>query len=120
MAASDPFYNELVNETVIPVIEEFGAEFTIRSPGQYDEATLTTGAESQRTAFGLVATGQIAAAMREAGVEITSTRNLLLVPSANVQPEDEVFVDGKWFPFTNVESIKPADIIVLYILDLTR
>lgn len=121
---SDQFYLDLIEE-INPIIDEFGTTYTIHTPGTYDEATLTTSAPTTRTAVGLVADSQtlnglgLSSPSDAQTLQWTNTRNLLLQASANIQPGESVTVDGKVHELNNAQTIKPANIVVLYILDLS-
>ena len=118
MAESDAFYNELladVNET----LEEFGTEYTVRSPGVYDGTELESTPSTNRKVTGLVSTGnEMHILAGESGW--VSTKTLLLTAGAAPKAGEEVQVDGKWFPLSKLTAIKPADVVVLYMLDVAR
>ncbi len=128
MAASDEFYLELIQE-IIPVIEEFGTAYQVRSvsSGVLNPDTLTAGpAGAPREVLGLVDTAQsqfnlasqIYAVGESSAIKI-GRKSLILLPDANPTTSEEILVDGKWFSLGKVEPIKPADVVVLYMLDVT-
>ena len=126
MAASDAFYQEVLVD-VNAVLDEFGTSYTVRAQGTYDDDELEIVEGATRSVVGLVATqndksalGIIAFPVTETSAGWVGTKNLLLKADAAPQPGEEVQVDGKWYPLSKLVPIKPADIIVLYILDVTR
>lgn len=126
MANSDQFYLDVV-EDVEAVLAEFGKDFQVRDTTSYNPDTLSSGNAEPRWVTGLVADqsnefGALAQSVAGAGSgnEWYMKKGLLLSPSASIQPSEEVHVDGEWHPLSKVTTIKPADIVVLYVLDLTR
>lgn len=120
MAASDAFYNGIVSE-LTSVFSELGASYAIRTIGVYDqdEMDVTTGAS--RGVVGLVADQQTVLQIAgEAGGTWTATKTLILTADAVPLPGEEVQVDGKWFPLSKVVPIKPADVVVIYMLDISK
>jgi hypothetical protein len=120
MATSDAFYNALKIK-VDTILAQFGTTFTIRSPGSYDADELEAVAGSTRSATGVVADqnfkhiiGAIATG------EWIGKRMLILEADAAPQAGEEVQVDSEWYPLSQVNPIKPADVIVVYLLDVTR
>ena len=127
MAASDAFYLATKLE-VDEVLAEFGTTYSVRTPGVYDPATLETSAGATRAIIGLVADQR----------EVSITAGSALVPapessggwiskkvlifSADAQPAagEDVQVDGIWFPLSKSVPIKPADVVVVYMLDIAR
>jgi hypothetical protein len=118
MAASDTFYND-VKSDVDEIIEEFGTTYTVRAQGSYDADTLETSVGSGRTVTGLVADQQF---VRSFGSDSgwTAERTLILTAAAVPLAGEEIQVDGQWFPLSKVMPIKPADVVVVYFLDVTR
>jgi len=120
MAQSDAFYQEIATE-VDGVLVELGTSYSVRGPAVYDETTLTRGKGSSRTVIGLVAEQAVAANMLgDAMSTWTARKSLILQASSLPQPEEEVLVDGNWFSLSEVKPIRPADITVVYMLDVTR
>lgn len=126
MAASDSFYNELLVD-VNATIDEFGTTYSVRLNGSYDSATLTTTPGSSRSVSGIVSNQQVTSAVASILFPVTERssnwigkKTLLLKADSAPQSGEEILVDGNWFPLSKVISIKPADIVVLYILDVTR
>lgn len=128
MAASDDFYLELIEE-IVPIIEEFGTEYQVRPvAGQFDPSTLKAGAPgASRIVKGLVDTAQsqfnlasqIYAVTASAAIKL-GKKSLILLPDANPKTNEEINVDGQWFNLGKVEPVKPADVVVLYMLDITK
>lgn len=128
MANSDAFYIEL-REQVDEILAEFGANFTIRTSGVYDETTLTTSEATTREVVGVVGSNFISssiASMISAYSVATSnttgqtTKSLILTASAAPVDGEEIYVDGKWHSLKEAEKVKPADITVVYVLDLIK
>lgn len=126
MAASDEFYQEILVE-VNAVIDELGTEFNIRGDGAYDSDTLTTGAPTSRSVVGVVVDNTqataIAGSFNVSEAEALSwigKKMLLLKASASPQPKEEIEVDSRWYPLDQVVEIKPADISLLFMLDVSR
>ena len=126
---SDAFYIEIRDDTVIPLLDEFGTTYTVRAQGVYNPDTGSNAPTTTRQVQGVVAdqtmTMGLAASIGNTVQEVGGTtwigrKNLLLSPTANLLPNEEVEVDGKWYPVSVINELKPANIIVLYILDLTR
>lgn len=126
MAASDAFYTEIVAE-VDAVLAELGTTYTVRAAGEYDPSTLEAGDGAGRTVVGLVATQQVINNMGVQSFAVSasaqnwkSAKTLILSASANPQQGEEVLVDGVWFPLNKVVEIKPADVTVVYLLDVAK
>ncbi|QDP52361.1 MAG: hypothetical protein Unbinned4162contig1001_61 [Prokaryotic dsDNA virus sp.] len=123
MANSDAFYNEIVAE-VDAVLLELGKSYDVMGEGVYNNTTLTTTDGPVRPVTGLVADQQtslqIGAISGNTGdYSWLGAKNLLLSPSANPQPDERINVDGVWYELNNIVEIKPADVAVLYILDIS-
>lgn len=124
MAASDDFYNDLlpeVNQTLL----DFGTYYTVRTRSTYDPDTLGTVPGTTRSALGLVADQSTAVQgdSRSSRSEATSRiglKSLLLAADSDPKPEEEVEVDGVWFSLEKIDTVKPAEVVMLYTLDLTR
>lgn len=119
MANSDSFYVELVEEVDI-ILAQFGKRFKVRSPGGYDPGSMTTLAGGEREVVGVVDNSFAMSISEMTGRTWTATRTLLLAASGNIKANEEVEVDGRWFALSKVEKVKPADIVVIYMLDLNR
>lgn len=120
MAASDAFYLEIKAE-VDSVLEELGTSYNVRTPGTYDPDELETVPGVPRAVTGLVADQQtVLAVAGEAGATWVATKTLILAADAAPLPGEEVQVDGKWFPLSKAIPIKPAEIVVVYLLDISR
>lgn len=124
MADSDSFYQEVVLD-VNQVIDDLGTSYTIRGRGTYDPNSLSTGSGSTRSADGLVAERELANALAgksggEENNDWMGKRTLILKANADPKPQEEIQVDGKWYPLNNLKPIKPADVVVVYMLDVSR
>ena len=124
MAASDAFYLEIQAE-VDTVLDELGTSYNVRGNSIYDSDTLETTAGAPRSVVGLVADQQVATSLAKTGGMETDlswigVKTLILKASAAPLSNEEVQVDGKWFPLSKAVPIKPAEIVVVYLLDVTR
>lgn len=119
MAASDAFYNDIVT-TVDGVLAELGTTYTVRAAGTYNEATLETAAGATRTVTGLVATQDFTQQVIMDAADWHARKTLILSASAAPQEGEEVQVDGIWYPLSKLVPIKPADVTVVYLLDVTK
>ena len=121
MAKSDAFYLEIAAE-VKETLEEYGTTYQVRGPGVYDPDKLERVPVAPRTVSGIVADQKSTLKMVSSASDVTwvGTKNLILSAEANPKPEEEVLVDGKWYSLQSVQALKPADIVVVYILDVTR
>lgn len=117
------FYQELQQE-VNALLSEFGKSFTVRSKGLYDEATLSYGAPKTRTVQGLVSDSSMLSNLGAlSGSEAASSqwqgkRVLLLSASLNPKAGEDINVDGRYFSFEKIQEVKPANTVLLYILDV--
>lgn len=120
MAASDAFYNEIVAE-LVPVFDELGTSYTVRTPDTYDEDELETVPGATRSVVGLVADQQTVMQLAgEGGATWVATKTLVLRQDAAPLPGEEIQVDSKWFPLSKVVPVKPAEVTVVYLLDVSR
>lgn len=126
MAQSDAFYLEIVGE-VNDALLEFGTSYKVRTKGTYDSTTLSRAPGPEREVLGLVTTQQEAHSLAPIAFPVTetsaawrSTKVLLLSATSEPRPEEEVLVDGKWHPLSKVQKLKPADITIMFTLDLVR
>lgn len=128
MAESDAFYNDIA-ATVDEVLDEFGTSYNVYAPGPYNEDTLSSSHSLSRSVVGVVADRETtlltanpggAAAGDPVAAAWVGEKNLLMKASASPQTDELVEVDGKKHSMQKAVPIKPADIVVLYILDVTR
>jgi hypothetical protein len=126
VAASDAFYNGLIPE-ITGLLAEYGTTFTVRAAPIYNDATMRSTLGTERAVKGVIvdsATKNNLASqiypVGEASQGWFTTRGLILEPAANLQPEDEVLVDGQWFPVGKTSPLKPADVTLLYIVALSK
>lgn len=122
MAASDAFYQEIVAE-VNAVLEELGTTYSVRGHTEYDPDQLERVAAPPRTVVGLVADQEMAVSMvgtGDGGPTWIGKKTLIMRADANPRPEEEVEVDGKWYPLTKAKAIQPADVVVVYMLDVSK
>lgn len=126
MAKSDQFYIELRDE-VDGLLEELGTSFEVRGIDSFDDQSLTVSKTEQRTVDGVVADQSLSfgflantSFLDNASPEWLSTKNLILTAASNPLENEEILVDGKWFPLSKINPIKPADITVVFILDVSK
>lgn len=113
------FYADLVAD-VEELITEFGTTYPVQAEGTFDEATLTTTDGTNRTVAGVVITDRELLKVIANSADMTSTKMLLMVPSAAPLINEKVKVESKWYSFNDVEKLKPADTVLLYMLDVSR
>lgn len=126
MAASDAFYNEIKVE-VDELLAELGTTYNVRSEGAYDTDLLTTSPGATRTVTGIVANQQFVNSVSailfpvgEASATWIAKKTLILTAESSPLPGEDVQVDGDWFPLAKSVPIKPADVVVVFMLDVTR
>ncbi|QEA10932.1 hypothetical protein [Vibrio phage vB_VpS_CA8] len=122
--SDDAFYNTII-EKVVPIIERFGTSYKVRSKGVYDPDTMETSEPTERTVKGVRANGFTASelgsdvgGMNRGGAFIIGHNSLLIEPSANILPTDEVEVDGQWQSCNRTEKVQPGNIVVLYVVTI--
>lgn len=119
MANSDQFYLDVKKE-VDAVLREFGTEFYARSQAVYNPDTMETDAAVTRTVVGIVANQQQVISMAgDIGSTWTALKTLILEADSDTLRSEEVKVDGRWFSLSKLVAIKPADIVVVYLLDIS-
>ena len=125
MAASDQLYLEL-RADIDEVINELGTSYTVRAESSYDATAGSVTDGATRTVDGLVAdasfTRGLAGALGNTSQDQPTwigRKNLILKGTSNLLPNEEVYVDGKWWSLTKADPVKPADIVVIYVLDIT-
>lgn len=113
MSTSDTFYNELLPD-VQEAIESYGTIYTVNSPSVYNPLTQSTTPGSTREVKGLVSEGDALGSSTWEGKKVC-----ILDPAANFMENESVVIDGVTYPASKIETVKPANIVVLYILDLS-
>jgi hypothetical protein len=120
MAESDSFYIEVKGE-VDTVLNELGTTYQVRGQGVYDPDELESMPETSRTVSGLIADQQaVLQIVGESSATWVATRTLILKADAAPQEGEEIQVDGKWYPLSRLIPIRPAEITVVYLLDVSR
>lgn len=122
--ANDAFYQEIIEE-VVPLLEEYGTTYKVKSKGGYDPDTRETSAPSERTVKGVRANAFVASelgsdvgGMNRGGAFIIGHNSLLIEPSANILPTDEIYVDGQWQSCNRTEKVQPGNVVVLYVVTI--
>lgn len=118
---SDAFYLELQAEAT-ETLKEFGTQFTVYSSGSYSPSEGGEVAPGPtRSVTGIVADQEVAVGLiNGTGISWHAKRSLILTADAAPQGGEFVVVDGRQFPMSLLKSIKPANITIIYMLDLTR
>lgn len=117
------FYTELQQEVNV-LLAELGKPFTVRSKGVYNQETLTYGAPKTRTVQGLVSDSSMLSNLGSLGQTDAMTaqwqgkRVLLLSASLNPKAGEDINVDGRYFSFEKIQELKPANTVLLYILEV--
>lgn len=119
MAKSDAFYREMV-DVVIQALDEFGTEITVSVPGQLNDETLEKDPPVEQKVLGLYIDRNQALQLGDGTVQIVGTRYVLLAPTFEVEPTMELIESQyrRW-PMTKLITIKPADVVCCYMLDVT-
>lgn len=117
MAQSDTLYQEIAAE-VDAVLDELGTSYSVRGAEAYDTDTLKRERGPSRTVVGLVADQKTAHSLGLIPFWKDS-KSLILKASSNPKPEEEVLVDDKWYSLFSATPIRPADVTVVYMLELT-
>lgn len=120
---SDAFYEEVRDDIIIPLITEFGKEYVINSPRGFSKETLSSTPVAPRRAVGIVKNNQFVRRVVDqvdSQLQTVTGRSLILLPEANAKPIDTVIVDGIEHSMKNVIEIKPANIVLLYVLELEK
>lgn len=117
MAASDLFYYELQEEVNL-VLAEYGKLYRVTGGGVYNEQTMMKEGQSVRDVQGIVADQSFANQLAPTGWTAVST--LIMSAEANPKAGESVEVDGKLYPLSACQTIKPADVVVCYMLDVSR
>lgn len=124
---SDQFYLNLlpkVNQTV----QRFGTKYKVRGQASYNEETMTTGEPVGREVTGLVSDGELLNNMGGAtqnpnrsleNISWVGKKVLILTAAAEPKQGEQVEVDGRWYPLSKIKEIKPANVVLLYLLDIT-
>lgn len=123
--SSDAFYQDLLTNTVIPLINEYGTAYSVISPVVTDPETLEPSTPETNFVQGLVTdsnylngfVGNISDV--SGGVkQWKSSQVLILLPDPAVIRNASVSVNGKTHSLTNINELKPANVLVLYTLEL--
>lgn len=127
---SDAFYQTLlpkVNQTV----ERFGKTFEVRGAGTYNNETLSVSKPTSRTVTGLISNSEFLSGLGGTSIAglggkaensaLTWIGKKILILQASAAPTqgEEIQVEGKWFPLSKIQEIKPANVVLLYMLDVT-
>ena len=93
----------------------------MRAQGDYNPGSMTTPDGTSRAVWGLVADEQtILQIAGSTGGTWTATKTLVMRNDADPLPGESIEVDGDWFPLSNVVPIKPADVTVVYLMDVSK
>ena len=119
--SSDAFYNELLPE-INQVIDELGAQFVVSTPGQYNVDTLKTDPPTTRQVFGVVADQSMVTAIAGPyqNVSWAGKKTLILKADANPKEGESIVVDGQSYPLNKIVTVKPANVVMVYMLDVSK
>ena len=120
MATSDSLYIKF-RAKADELLRRFGTQFDIVSQGYYDEETLTSVEGETTTAWGVLTNDKavLQTIAGDTGGTWTATKTLILSAERDYLPTDQVKVEGRNYSLSNLETIKPADITVVYLLDVS-
>ncbi|AUR88712.1 head-closure protein [Vibrio phage 2.117.O._10N.261.45.E9] len=117
--SSDAFYLGLQAEAA-EVIAEFGTTYNVKGAGTFDPLLGEEVVEGEdRLVVGLVS-DQADSFMPAGSSQATwyGRKSLIMTAAADIRKGDLVTVDGKTYPLDSAVSIKPANVVVIYILEL--
>ena len=114
---SNQFYSEIVTQ-VNALLKQFGTQFEVRGPGQYVAEQLKSTPTTSRSVLGLVSNQELAANLSNDDGWI-GKKILIISADAAIKSNEDVKVDGRWFALSKIVQIKPADVVVVYMLDVT-
>jgi len=120
MAQSDSFYTALLPK-ITDVLTRLGTNYEIRSRGAFDVDSLTiTYSGDTAVSKGVLMNQNVASVLGDTTVNSSlDSKTLILSVDNEVTPEHEVKVADRWYPMDALITIKPANITVLYIVELS-
>jgi hypothetical protein len=119
MANSDSFYNEL-KEDVLQIAKDYGAEFNVQGAGVTDLSTQTMQEGSIRKVWGIITDSKVQELTGMNSVIWEARKTLIMPYTAEPKNGEQVIVDGIKYPLNKVTTIKPAEVIVVYLLDVSE
>lgn len=120
MSKSTEFYQSLLTD-IDGIFDELGTQFIVESDGVFDPDTLTKSQGINRTVDGIIIDNTTELTIDGVDLSFWENKKILIGKSnSNFQTNEKVNIDGEWFPLNKMSIIKPADVILLYIVDLTR
>ena len=119
MAASDAFYNEVAADAKETIVE-FGKQFDVIAKATTNLETLEVSEGATRKVWGVVTNGDYTAFVTDSSVQWTASKTLILSHDANPAKCERVNVDGKLYDLDKLVPIKPADVVVIYLLDISK
>ena len=126
--SSDSFYNELLPD-IIAALNDYGKAYQVRAKGLMNQETRVVAPGATRSVQGLVSDGSAVSNLGSVGqnsgletnrVQWVGKKVILLAPNLKPNKPDEINVDGVWLSLSKIVELKPANIVLLYILDLTK
>ena len=126
--SSDSFYNELLPD-IIAALNDYGKAYQVRAKGLMNQETRVVAPGATRSVQGLVSDGSAVSNLGSVGqnsgletnrVQWVGKKVILLAPNLKPNKTDEINVDGVWLSLSKIVELKPANIVLLYILDLTK
>ena len=120
MATSDAFYIRL-RDKADKIIHKFGKQFQKVSQGSFDPKTLTSLPTTSEPVWGILAND--ANTIRDLAGEVTGTwtasKTLILSAATKIKATDSIRVENQDYSLANIVTVKPADVIVVYLLDVS-
>lgn len=120
------FYQDIQRE-VSALLLELGKPFEVRSKGAYNETTMSYAAPTIRSVQGIVSDSSLrntisGLSMGALAVDKDTRGSKVILFDASLAPKttDEVNVDGNFFSLEKIQEVKPSDVVLLYILDVTK
>lgn len=120
MAESDTFYIDVRNE-VDQIIDDFGTIYPTRLKGGYDRDEMLTTYEDGDSLVGVVTEGSIMINEYDSSsIKSSETKTIVFKASSKFPENGEVMIDDAYHSLSKFEKIKPADIVVAYILEVGK
>lgn len=120
MALSDAFYLRLRNKAD-KLIHKFGKQFTKSSQGGFDTKTLKALPNTTEQVWGVLVND--AATLQtftgDTGATWTASKTLILSAATKIKPTDSIRVENNDYSLATITTIKPADVVVAYLLDIS-
>ena len=119
MANSDTLYNEMLVD-LADLWDGLGTSFSVREK-VFNETTRVTEYQNARTVVGLISNRQAATGLSFLtgdNFNLSENDQLLLEGGAGLTEDTQVQINNRWMPVGDFEIVKPADILVMYIVEV--